>query len=95
MKRLIIAGLTALAAGMPAAAHVWDELAILARPNSEGTFTLEQYCFIQPSTYTNAVFFDFDNDGNLDLLLMGQGGDWNFSGCSSNTATRSSTPPSR
>ena len=27
MKRLIIAGLTALAAGMPAAAHVWDELA--------------------------------------------------------------------
>lgn len=80
MKRLIIAGLTALAAGTPAAAHVWDELAILARPNSEGTFTLEQYCFIQPSTYTNAVFFDFDNDGNLDLLLMGQGGDWNFSG---------------
>lgn len=80
MKRLIIAGLTALAAGTPAAAHVWDELAILARPNSEGTFTLEQYSFIQPSTYTNAVFFDFDNDGNLDLLLMGQGGDWNFSG---------------
>ena len=80
MKRQIIAGLTALAAGMPAAAHVWDELAILARPDNEGTFTLEQYCFIQPSTYTNAVFFDFDNDGNLDLLLMGQGGDWNFSG---------------
>ena len=66
--------------GLPAIAHVWDELAILARPNNEGTFTLEKYSFLQPTTYTNAVFFDFDNDENLDLLIMGQGGDWNISG---------------
>ena len=58
--------------GLPAIAHVWDELAILARPNNEGTFTLEKYSFLQPTTYTNAVFFDFDNDENLDLLIMGQ-----------------------
>ena len=64
----------------PSAAHVWDELAILARPNAEGTFSLEKYSYLQPTTYTNAVFFDFDNDENLDLLIMGQGGDWNISG---------------
>ena len=26
------------------------------------------------------MFLDFDNDENLDLLIMGQGGDWNISG---------------
>lgn len=80
MRKILATGLLALAAWGGAGAHVWDELAILARPNSEGTFTLERYCFLQPSIYTNAVFFDYDNDGNLDLLLMGQGGDWNISG---------------
>ena len=59
-------------------AHVWDELAILARPDGNGAFELEKYNFIQPTTYTNAIFLDFDNDGNLDLLVMGQGGDWNI-----------------
>lgn len=61
-------------------AHVWDELAILVRRNSDGTFTLEKESYLPISTYTNAVFFDFNNDGNLDLLIMGQGGDWNVSG---------------
>lgn len=67
--------------GLPAICPTYGiELAILARPNNEGTFTLEKYSFLQPTTYTNAVFFDFDNDENLDLLIMGQGGDWNISG---------------
>lgn len=59
---------------------MWDELAILARPNSAGTFDLDKYNFIQPSTYTNAIFFDYNNDGWLDLLMIGQGGDWNIPG---------------
>lgn len=80
MKKQWFIGMMAWVMGLPAIAHVWDELAILARPNNEGTFTLEKYSFLQPTTYTNAVFFDFDNDENLDLLIMGQGGDWNISG---------------
>ncbi|MCD8317742.1 MAG: VCBS repeat-containing protein [Paraprevotella sp.] len=80
MKRHILYGVIALTMCGNAHAHVWDELAILARPNADGTFTLDQYSFLQPTTYTNAVFFDFDNDENLDLLVMGQGGDWNISG---------------
>ena len=80
MQKKLFTGILAILAWMPATAHVWDELAILARPNDEGTFTLEKYSFLQPTTYTNAVFFDFDNDENLDLLIMGQGGDWNISG---------------
>lgn len=68
--------LASLAAGVQA--HVWDELATLARPDGEGGWTLEKYSFIQPTTYTNAVFLDYNNDGNLDMLLMGQGGDWNI-----------------
>ncbi len=80
MKKLIIYSLIGLCSWLPAAAHVWDELAILARPNTDGTFTLEKYNFLQPSIYTNAVFFDYDNDENLDLLMVGQGGDWNISG---------------
>ena len=79
MKKQWFIGMMAWVMGLPAIAHVWDELAILARPNNEGTFTLEKYSFLQPTTYTNAVFFDFDNDENLDLLIMGQGGDWNIS----------------
>jgi hypothetical protein len=27
---------------------------------------------------TNSVFFDYDNDSNLDLLVVGKGGDWRF-----------------
>lgn len=79
MKHIFKAALLATTICLHAQAHVWDELAILARPNPDGTYTLDKYCFLQPSTYTNGVFFDFDNDGNLDLLMMGQGGDWNIS----------------
>lgn len=80
MKKTFITGLLALTTGMNIQAHVWDELAILARPNSDGTYSLEKYSPLQPSIYTNGVFFDFNNDGYLDLLMMGQGGDWHISG---------------
>ena len=72
MKRLI-ACLLATLPYIGAVAHVWDELAILARRNGDGTFTLEKDSYLAVSTYTNAVFFDYNNDGNLDLLIMGQG----------------------
>lgn len=76
LKPIISAIMVCMAGGMQA--HVWDELATLARPDDEGGWTLEKYSFIQPTTYTNALFFDYNNDGNLDMLLMGQGGDWNI-----------------
>lgn len=79
MKKRLIACLLATLPCIGAVAHVWDELAILARRNSDGTFTLEKDSYLAVSTYTNAVFFDYNNDGNLDLLIMGQGGDWNVS----------------
>ena len=72
MKRLI-ACLLATLPYIGAVAHVWDELAILARRNGDGTFTLEKDSYLAVSTYTNAVFFDYNNDGNLDLLIIGQG----------------------
>ena len=78
MRRYVFIAVTLMAAS--AYAHVWDELAILARPNSDDTFDLEKYSFLQASTYTNGVFFDYNNDGCLDLLLIGRGGDWNISG---------------
>ena len=65
--------------GLPAFAS-WDELALLVRGLHDGTLVLEKSSRIQPSIYTAAVFFDYNNDGHLDLLMMGQGGDWNFSG---------------
>jgi len=58
----------------------WDEIAVLARGLADGTFVLDRYSFIQPSSFTSAIFFDYDNDGELDLLMMGQGGDWNIRG---------------
>ncbi len=78
MKKTIFSAAAALLCAASAQGHVWDELATLARPNAEGTFDLERYNFIQPTTYTNAIFLDFNNDGLLDLLVMGQGGDWNI-----------------
>ena len=79
MKKRLIACLLMALPCIGGIAHVWDELAILVRRNSDGTFTLEKESYLPISTYTNAVFFDFNNDGNLDLLIMGQGGDWNVS----------------
>lgn len=58
----------------------WDELATLARGLANRSFLLDKNAHIQASIYTAAVFFDYNNDGQLDLLMMGQGGDWNFSG---------------
>ena len=54
----------------------WEEQAVLARRlNAEG-FELDKYAFLAPSAYTNGVFLDFNNDGLLDLLIVGRGGDW-------------------
>ena len=66
---------------VPADWHMWNEMAALVKNNGDGTFTVVQEydANIQPSIWTNAVFFDFDNDGNLDLLFTGKGGDWRFS----------------
>ena len=73
MKKRLIACLLMALPCIGGIAHVWDELAILVRCNSDGIFTLEKESYLPISTYTNAVFFDFNNDGNLDLLIMGQG----------------------
>lgn len=75
--RFIYIALAALAAAQSATAGVWDELAILARGDSEREFVLDKYNFLQPTAYTSGLFFDYDNDGCLDLLIMGKGGDWN------------------
>jgi beta-xylosidase len=60
--------------------HVWNELSALVKNNGDGTFSLiqEYDANIQQSIWTNSVFFDYDNDGNLDLLFVGKGGDWRF-----------------
>lgn len=81
MKRIIYSCLLAAAAFVPHSAQAsWDELALLVRGLQDGSLVLEKSSRIQPSIYTAAVFFDYNNDGHLDLLMMGQGGDWNFSG---------------
>lgn len=59
MKRHIF--LAAVVTATAGYAHVWDELAILARPTGDGTFDLEKYTFLQASAYTNGVFFDYNN----------------------------------
>ncbi len=79
MKKILVLSCLLLMMIAPTSAHVWDELAIMAHPDGMGGFVLEKYTYMQPTTYTNAVFFDFDNDQNLDLLLIGEGGDWNVS----------------
>ncbi|WP_370457789.1 family 43 glycosylhydrolase [Dysgonomonas sp. 216] len=60
--------------------HVWNEMATLVKNNGDGTFSLVQEydANMQVTIWTNSVFFDYDNDGNLDLLVVGKGGDWRF-----------------
>jgi len=74
MKRIsILSGSIAIALSVSAAA--WDEMAILARPDGDGL----RYDYdnrIQRTAFTNSIFFDYNNDGNLDLLIMASGGDW-------------------
>ena len=56
----------------------WDEQAVLARRISPSSFLLEKHAYLAQSAYTNAVFFDYNNDSLLDLLIVGRGGDWNI-----------------
>ena len=58
----------------------WDEQAVLARRTSADGFILEKYAYLAQSTYTSGLFFDYNNDGQLDLLILGKGGDWNIHG---------------
>lgn len=75
MKRLsILPG--CLAITLAANAVGWDEMAILARPDGNGGLSYDYDNRIQRTSFTNAVFLDYNNDGNLDLLIMASGGDW-------------------
>lgn len=60
--------------------HVWNEMAALVKNNGDGTFSLVQEydANMHVTIWTNSVFFDYDNDGNLDLLVVGKGGDWRY-----------------
>lgn len=53
----------------------WDEMAILARPDGNGGLSYDYDNRIQRTSFTNSIFFDYNNDGNLDLLIMASGGD--------------------
>ena len=45
MKNQLFIGMMAWVMGLPAIAHVWDELAILARPNNEVGMVITEKCF--------------------------------------------------
>lgn len=78
MKKSLL--LTACAAAaLTGAAEGWNEMAILARPDGNGGLSYDYDNRIQSTAYTNALFLDFNNDGNLDLLVMGSGADWKLS----------------
>lgn len=76
MRKLLL--LCSATASLSVAAVGWNELATLARPDAKDMFLYDSDSKIQPSAFTNALFFDYDNDGNLDLLMMASGGDWNI-----------------
>lgn len=75
MKKLtlIICG---AAVALSANAVGWDEMAILARPDGNGGLQYDYDNRIQRTSFTNSIFLDYNNDGNLDLLIMASGGDW-------------------
>ncbi|MDE6198478.1 MAG: VCBS repeat-containing protein, partial [Muribaculaceae bacterium] len=75
MKKLTILS-AAVAISLSAGAVGWDEMAILARPDGNGGLTYDYDNRIQLTSFTNSIFFDYNNDGNLDLLIMASGGDW-------------------
>ena len=76
MKKTILT-LVVLAAATAVRA-TWDEQAVLARRLTADAFLLDKQAYLAQSAYTNGVFFDYDNDGLLDLLIVGRGGDWNI-----------------
>lgn len=75
MKRLTIL-IAGVAAALSAGAEGWNEMAILARPDGNGGLSYDYDNLIQRTAFTNSLFFDYNNDGNLDLLIMASGADW-------------------
>ena len=75
MKKLSILTIC-VASAIAASGEGWNEMAILARPDGNGGMTYDYDNLIQRTAFTNALFFDYNNDGNLDLLIMGSGADW-------------------
>lgn len=65
-----------LTAALSIYAEGWNEMSILARPDNNGGLTYEYDNRIQRTAFTNAIFFDYNNDNNLDLLIMASGADW-------------------
>ena len=49
----------------------WDETVQLWKNNGDGTFTKEQDDAFQKMARASAVFIDYDNDGDLDLIATG------------------------
>lgn len=78
MKKISILSAFAMTA-LAVSAAGWDEMSILARPDGNGGLSFDYENRIQCTAYTNAIFFDYNNDGNLDLLVMGSGADWKLS----------------
>lgn len=78
MKKYILSAAIS-ARAFSAAAAGWNEMAILARPDGNGGMSYDYDSMIQRTSFTNALFIDFNNDGNLDLLIMASGGDWTIS----------------
>ncbi len=75
MKKLNILLPACLAMSLTSGAVGWDEMAILARPDGNGGLSYDYDNRIQRTSFTNSIFFDYNNDGNLDLLIMASGGD--------------------
>ena len=65
-----------LTVALSISAEGWNEMAILARPDNNGGLKYEYDNRIQRTAFTNAIFFDYNNDENLDLLIMASGADW-------------------
>lgn len=52
--------------------HSWSKNTILYKNNGDGTFTKVEELPFPNMQYGNATWFDYDNDGNLDLFIAGR-----------------------